>query len=119
MEQRVGSIELVSAVQDRATSEDPKDVINERSYIFEPSAVAVATHLELSMTQIAISQMILSSKLAQFASRFKAMTASHERSESEKQAIRQEYNRSKRAVKDERLKEIINSMKHIQIGATP
>lgn len=119
MEQKVDSIELVSAVQDRATSEDPKDVINEKTYIFEPSAFAVASHLELSMTQIAISQMILSSKLAQFASRFKAMTASHERSERERQDIRLEYNRSKRAVKDERLKEIVNSMKFTRIGATP
>ena len=69
------------------------------------------------MTQIAISQLILSSKLAQYASRFKAMTSSRERSENERQEIHWEYNRAKRMIKDERLKEIVNGLKKNQLGA--
>lgn len=118
MVQDVKSIELVSAVENRGASENPDDFINERTYIFEPDAYAVAAHLERSMMQITISQLILSSKLAQFASRFRAMTASRQRSEDEKQQIHLMYNRSKRAVKDERLKEIINGLKKTHMGAT-
>jgi F0F1-type ATP synthase gamma subunit len=116
MEQKVGDIELVSAVRNKTVNDDSKYVINEKTYIFEPDAQSVAEHLEFSMTQIAISQLILSSKLAQYASRFKAMTASKERSINEKQEIHLQYSRTKRAIKDERLKEIINGLKKNRLG---
>lgn len=117
MDQDVKSIELVSAVKDQGSDADPAHVIDEHTYIFEPNAYAVAAHLESSMMQIAISQLILNSKLAQYASRFKAMSASHERSEEERGSIHLEYNRAKRATKDERLKEIVNGMHKSRIGA--
>lgn len=116
MEQQVKSIELVSAVENRAADENSEEAINERTYIFEPDAYAVAAHLERSMMQITISQLILSSKLAQYASRFRAMSVSRERSENERQEIHLMYNRAKRAVKDERLKEIINGIKKTHLG---
>ncbi|MHB1865404.1 MAG: F0F1 ATP synthase subunit gamma [Candidatus Saccharimonadales bacterium] len=116
MVQDVKSIELVSAVEDRGVNDNPDEIINERTYLFEPDAYAVAAHLERSIMQITISQLILNSKLAQYASRFRAMTASRERSEDERQDIHLMYNRSKRAVKDERLKEIINGLKKTKTG---
>ncbi|HMH31077.1 MAG TPA: F0F1 ATP synthase subunit gamma, partial [Methylomirabilota bacterium] len=74
MAQEVKSIELSSAVRNRGSAADkPDEIISENNYIFEPSAYAVAAHLERSMMQIAISQLLLESKLAQYASRFKAM----------------------------------------------
>lgn len=118
MEQQVKSIPLITAVQEKAADEISDDsMISEDNYIFEPDTYAVVAHLENSMMQIAISQCILNSKLAQFASRFKAMSASHQRADEEKANVHLDYNRAKRAIKDERLKEIINGIKVIQSGA--
>lgn len=112
MVQDVKRIELSSAVRSKGTESDQaKDVISEDTYIFEPSTYAVAAHLERSMMQIAVSQLILNSKLAQYASRFRAMTASHQRADESKGELHLEYNRARRNIKDARLKEIINGMK--------
>lgn len=118
MVQEVRHIELSKAVKERGdASHRTEDVINERTYIFEPSAYAVAAHLERSMMQIAISQLILESKLAQYASRFRAMSVSHQRAEESRGELRLAYNRAKRSAKDERLKEIINGLKKAKLGA--
>jgi len=117
MVQDVKRIELSSAVKERGSSSDKdKDVISEDTYIFEPSTYAVAAHLERSMMQIAISQLILESKLAQYASRFRAMSASHQRADETKNDLHMAFNRAKRGVKDERLKEIINGIKKSKAG---
>jgi ATP synthase F1 gamma subunit len=86
-EQVVKSIELGSAVKERAADISEENVISEATYIFEPSTYAVAAHLERSMMQIAMSQLILESKLAQYASRFRAMSASHQRADESKQEL--------------------------------
>ena len=69
------------------------------------------------MMQISISQLILESKLAQYASRFRAMSQSHQRAGESKAELHLEYNRARRNVKDERLKEIINGLKKAKSGA--
>jgi F0F1-type ATP synthase gamma subunit len=69
------------------------------------------------MMQIAISQLILESKLAQYASRFRAMSASHQRADETKTELHLDYNRARRGVKDERLKEVINGLKKAKLGA--
>ncbi|MEI8338484.1 MAG: F0F1 ATP synthase subunit gamma [bacterium] len=112
MDQEVKSIELSSAVKDEAANKDASDdVISEVTYIFEPSSYDVASHLERSMMQIAVGQLILNSKLAQYASRFKAMTGAHQRADENRLDVHIEYNRAKRGIKDERLKEVINGIK--------
>lgn len=117
MSQEVKRIELASAVRSQgAQTDDSDEVISEQTYIFEPDSWGVAAHLERSMMQISISQLILSSKLAQYASRFKAMTASHQRADETRQDLHMLYNRARRAIKDERLKEIINGMKKASAG---
>ncbi|HSW79401.1 MAG TPA: F0F1 ATP synthase subunit gamma [Candidatus Saccharimonadales bacterium] len=119
MNQEVRKIELSAAVKTRGNdTEEAEEIISEQTYIFEPSTYAVAAHLERSMMQIAVSQLILDSKLAQYASRFRAMSASHQRSQETKTDLHLLYNRARRAVKDERLKEIINGMKKSQAGAS-
>ncbi len=118
MVQDVKSIELSLAVkQISSIAESPDDIISEETYIFEPNAYTLAAHLERSMMQIAISQLILESKLAQYASRFRAMSASHQRADESKTELHLSYNRARRAVKDERLKEIINGLKKAKVGA--
>ncbi len=118
MVQDVKRIELSNAVQQegkQATSAD--EIISEANYIFEPSTYDVVDHLERSMMTIALSQLILDSKLAQYASRFRAMSASNQRANEAKQELHLDYNRARRAIKDERLKEIINGMKKAKSGA--
>ncbi|MBC7581637.1 F0F1 ATP synthase subunit gamma [Aeromicrobium sp.] len=119
MSQDVKKISLASAVKSRAAAgeDDDAEVISEETYIFEPDSFAVAAHLERSMMQISISQLILSSKLAQYASRFKAMTASHQRADESRNDLHMEFNRSRRAIKDQRLKEIITGIKKSTAGA--
>jgi len=110
--QEVRKIELSTAVQEQgAVSDKASEIISEANYIFEPSTYAVVDHLERSMLQIAVSQLILDSKLAQYASRFRAMSASHQRSDDARSDLHLQYNRARRSVKDERLKEIINGMR--------
>jgi ATP synthase F1 gamma subunit len=113
MVQDVKRIELSSAMHQRgnAANRSPDEIISEQNYIFEPSTYAVAAHLERSMMQIAVSQLILDSKLAQYASRFRAMSVSRERADKSKNDLRLAYNQARRTVKDERLKEIINGLK--------
>jgi F-type H+-transporting ATPase subunit gamma len=110
--QDVKRISLQSAIEDQGRSvKEGEEVINEATYIFEPSIFAVVDHLERSMMTIALSQVILESKLAQYASRFQAMTASHKRANDTLGELKMQVNRAKRAIKDERLKEIINGMR--------
>lgn len=117
MTQDVKKIELSAAVKEQSKlTTETEEVISESNYIFEPSTYDVVDHLESSMMQIAVSQLILNSKLAQYASRFKAMSASHERSEEAKNDLHLAYNRAKRHIKDERLKEIINGLRKSSVG---
>lgn len=119
MNQEVKKIGLSAAIQTTADkSEKHEDTISEANYIFEPSSYAVAAHLERSMMKIALSQLILQSKLAQYASRFRAMSASHERADESKAELHLAYNRARRHVKDERLKEIINGIKKSKAAAS-
>jgi F-type H+-transporting ATPase subunit gamma len=110
--QDVKRISISNAVEEQGKDIVKSDeIINEVTYIFEPSSFAVVDHLERSMMTIALSQVILESKLAQYASRFQAMSASHNRANESVADLKLLYNRSKRAIKDERLKEIINGLR--------
>jgi ATP synthase F1 gamma subunit len=112
MVQDVKRIELSTAVQQQGRKvEVGQEEISERTYIFEPDTFDVIAHLERSMLQIALSQVILDSKLAQYASRFRAMTAANERADSLYDDLNLRYHHSKRAANDERLKEMINGLK--------
>jgi F-type H+-transporting ATPase subunit gamma len=112
MVQDIKKVDLHSAVQAAGTMvNEGDDIITEINYIFEPSSYAVAAHLERVMLQISLSQMILESKLAQHASRYRAMSSAHELAFDTSGALRLEYNRVRRSVGDQRLKEIIGGLK--------
>ncbi len=125
MVQDVKKLPLQVAVQERGAFEDYKktrtedeqkerSLISEANYIFEPSTYAVIDHIERSMLNIMVSQIILESKLAQYASRFRAMSAAHDKSKETFEDLELIFHRSKRAVADERLKEIVIGLR----GAT-
>lgn len=110
--QDVKHIRLSDAVAERGRGLDRKDqTISEHSYIFEPSAYEVVDHLERSMMQITLSEVILESKLAQYASRFKAMTLARDRAEDSQSELNLLFNRARRHLKDERLKEVVNGLR--------
>ncbi|HSH55758.1 MAG TPA: F0F1 ATP synthase subunit gamma [Candidatus Limnocylindrales bacterium] len=112
--QEIKKIELNSAVQIAGSmAVAQEDIISEKTYIFEPSSFDVVAHLERSMLEITLSQVILDSKLAQYASRFKAMTVAKERADEELKSLHMLYNRTKRNISDERLKEILNGRKKV------
>jgi ATP synthase F1 gamma subunit len=112
MVQDVRRIELAAAVAEQGkNTTEATEIITSDNTIFEPSTYMVIDHLESSMLRIAMGQLILDSKLAQYASRFRAMSASHTRAEENKGDLHLEYNRAKRAIKDQRLKEIINGLR--------
>jgi F-type H+-transporting ATPase subunit gamma len=118
--QNVKKMNISKALQDQGKASEDEllsgDLINEETYIFEPSTYEVIEHLERSMTSIILSQIVLESKLAQYASRFKAMTAAHERADESLSEFKMMYNRSRRAIKDARLKEIVIGMRKVKLG---
>jgi F0F1-type ATP synthase gamma subunit len=61
--------------------------------------------------QITLSEVILESKLAQYASRFRAMSAAKERAQETFGDVSMLFNRAKRHEKDERLKEVLNGLR--------
>lgn len=112
MNQEIKTITLGTAVAEKgATIGAGDETISEANYIFEPSTYAVVDHLENSMMQIMLSEVILESKLAQYASRFRAMRVAHERADDTHDELVWSYNRARRQSKDERLKEVINGLR--------
>ena len=113
MVQDVKRISLSTIVETEGKVLKSKDdeIISAATYILEPSPYAVVDHLERSMLGIALSQVILESKLAQYASRFRAMSAANDRADETYNETNLSLNRAKRGLKDERLKEIINGMR--------
>jgi ATP synthase F1 gamma subunit len=112
MVQDVKRISLSNIVEDEGKNIQTNDnFITMSNYILEPNPYAVVDHLESSMMSIALSQVILESKLAQYASRFRAMSAAKDRADESFSETRLNYNRAKRGLKDERLKEIVNGMR--------
>lgn len=113
--QEVMSIDLNTIIKSRsAPVKEGSEVITEGTYIFEPSTYAVVAHFERSMVRMMISELIFDSRLAQFASRFRAMGAAKDRSVEEANSLHIEFNRAKRGIVDQRLKEITAGLKKIK-----
>jgi len=107
----IKSIQLSAAVAERGERvADSPDIISERNYLFEPSTYEVVDYLERSMMQITLSEVILESKLAQYASRFRAMTTARDKADEAFGELNVSYNRARRHQKDERLKEVVNGL---------
>ena len=92
------------------------NLITEKNYIFEPNPYSVAAYLETSILRLTIAQFIYDSRLAQVASRFRAMSAAKERSTDEANDLHTEFSRAKRAVIDARLKESFAGLKKLRNG---
>lgn len=119
-QQEVKDVDLSDVISSKGRVADmstvSENLITEKTYIFEPNSYAVAAYLENSILRLTISQFIFDSRLAQVASRFKAMSAAKERSIENANELRLEYNRSKRNLVDTRLKESLAGLKKIRAG---
>lgn len=119
-QQEVEEVDLSEVVSSKGRVADldtiGNDMVSEKTYIFEPSSYQVAAYLENSILRLTISQFIYDSRLAQVASRFKAMSAAKERSIENAKQLHTEYNRSKRNQVDTRLKESLAGLKKIRAG---
>ncbi len=107
-------VDRMGKIADLDTVDDEK--ITERTYIFEPNAYTVAAHLETSILRLTLTQFIYDSRLAQLASRFRAMTAAKERSIETANNLHTQYSRAKRALVDVRLKESLAGLKKVRSG---
>lgn len=109
--QRVRRIELVSVVKqlgDEVEDGSEKvEIMSPKDYIFEPNANEIADYLESLMLGVALTQVIMESKLAQYAARFNAMNAAKRRAKDIGSEYDTMYHRAKRFEGDERLKEIM------------
>lgn len=119
-QQKIKSIDVSNEISVKGKIADlevvDEDKITEKNYIFEPSTYAVAAHLETAMVRLMLTQFILDSRLAQLASRFRAMTAAKERSVEEANMLHTQFSRAKRALVDVRLKESLAGLKKIRAG---
>ena len=117
-QQEIKEVDLSEVVSSKGRVADMSqvgdDLVSEKNYIFEPSPYAVAAYLENSILRLTLAQFIYDSRLAQVASRFKAMSAAKERSMETAGQLHTEYNRSKRNQVDTRLKESLAGLKKIR-----
>jgi len=109
--QKVTRIELISAIRELGdeadNQQDETEIVSSRTYVFEPNIAEIADYLESLMMEVALTQIIMESKLAQYASRFNAMNAAKHRALDIGKDFGRLYHRAKRSESDERLKETI------------
>lgn len=119
-QQEIKDVDLSEVVSSKGRVADletvGEDTISEKNYIFEPNSYQVAAYLETSILRLTLAQFIYDSRLAQVASRFRAMTAAKERSIETATDLHTQYSRAKRALVDIRLKESLAGLKKIRAG---
>lgn len=114
--QEIRTMRLTDVIEAReAAIDDSKNQITEATYIFEPNTLVVVAHMETSMLRLALLRFIYDSRLAQHASRFRAMSAARERAVDEAGALRVQYNQARRGMIDQRLKEVTAGLKKMRI----
>lgn len=112
--QSVGRIDLISAVKALGEgSEAGTETISSQDYIFEPSLDEIIEYMESVVLGVTLGQAILESRLAQHASRFNAMSSAKQRAKDMSFDLMLDYRRAKRSESDERLKEVITSLRRL------
>ncbi|MGH7196849.1 MAG: F0F1 ATP synthase subunit gamma [Candidatus Saccharimonadales bacterium] len=106
-QQKVAHIDLVSAVCGLGEDVGEEgETVSSRDYIFEPGINEIADYMESVMMGVALTQIVMESKLAGYANRFNAMSRAKRRAKDLVTSFGLQYHRAKRAEGDERLKEI-------------
>lgn len=111
--QRVVATELIATIQElggEIAEEENATTLSSENFMFEPSIALIADQLEALMIEVALTQMIMESKLAQYASRFNAMNRARHKAFDMKTVTTREFFRAKRSESDERLKETMKML---------
>lgn len=114
--QDVAKLDLFSAMSSmgKEIKEEGGEIISSQDYIFEPSLTDITAYMESVMLQIAVGQVLLESKLAQYASRFSAMSAAKNKAKDMKDELRLDLSRSKRGEADERIREAVSARRALR-----
>jgi ATP synthase F1 gamma subunit len=112
-EQVIKKIDLATTMKEMS-EEAQSDQMTTEDTIFEPSLEEIADQMEITMMDLALSQSILESSLAQAASRFNAMVVAKKRAGEILDEYMLEYHRSKRGESDRRMREVMTSLKKKQ-----
>lgn len=119
-QQQIKELDLSSVINSMGKVADldavGDEAISEKTYIFEPDVYSVVMHLETSILRLTLTQFIYDSRLAQIASRFRAMTAAKQRSLETALDLHTQFLKAKRALVDVRLKESLAGLKKIRAG---
>lgn len=111
--QKVARIDLISAVRSLGEGVGEEgETLTSHDYIFEPSVNEIADYMESVMMGVALIQIIMESKLAQYAARFNTMSTAKKRADELLGKLKTRYHRAKRSENDERLKEIMKAVKN-------
>ncbi len=117
--QEIKKIDLINSVREMSSDVAPdEDVISQLDTVFEPSLEEIIDQLEVTMIGLALSQVIIMSSLAQYASRFNAMVMAKKRALELLQSYRLDFYRAKRSESDKRLREMMVGLKKKRRGAT-
>ncbi|MDN5275395.1 MAG: atpG [Candidatus Saccharibacteria bacterium] len=108
--QNIKTIDLISSLRDMS-EEASEDAMTAAETIFEPSINEIADQMEITMMNLALSQTILESSLAQAASRFNAMAVAKKRAGELLGDYQLEFHRAKRAQSDRQLREVMTTLK--------
>jgi len=103
-EQKIVNFTLIEAVKTLSELEQqqhPEGLIYADEYIFEPSEEEFIQYLESMMVQVILTEVILEASLAQFASRFTAMTSAEQRAIDINKKLLANAKRSRRLEHDE------------------
>lgn len=113
--QKPTRIDLLSVVrelgQDVGKDED-KQSISVEDFIFEPDLQEIIKYMESAMMGVALTQIIMEAKLADYAARYNTMSLAKKRAGNMVGDFKREFNRAKRNENDERLKEAIKAFRH-------
>ena len=101
--QYISKIELIDAVQTVGAGDeiDLSQIISKDNTIFEPTLSEVVQYLEQIMVGVILTEIILESNLAQFSSRFNAMTSASARASHSARLLQRQYRQIKRYELDE------------------
>jgi ATP synthase F1 gamma subunit len=112
--QQVQVFELVAGISRLSEAEakvGDTTLIFSSDYIFEPSLEEVVMYLESMMRATALTELILESRLAQLASRFRAMSSASTAAGEQKVDVLSQYRRLQRQMRDSSARIFVRDMK--------
>ncbi|CAN5462948.1 hypothetical protein BH10PAT3_BH10PAT3_8820 [soil metagenome] len=110
--QGIKKLDLYGRIREMSKKvDDDEDTMTTQDTIFEPSLDEIAELMEMAMMNLAFSQAILESGLAQDASRFNAMATAKKRAWELMNYYKMDFHRAKRSENDRRSREVMISLK--------